>query len=365
MSATTCRDNSRMLLSGRFWARMAAINAIAAMLAVIAFSGIRWNTPISRVLASMGVSFLFSTSISPFCVYAMARLSPVVTRRYRFPLNWTILVAVLTAIAVAGTALATTVLLALGYVTPAGFGSWFMEGLRTALVITLTFGIFATAYERLKDRLAEATLALRTTERDQAEARRLAAEAQLAALENRVEPHFLFNTLNSIAALVHQDPAGAERMTLRLASLLRASLDQQTPLVPLTEELRHVRDYLDIERVRFGDRLRYDIDVEAAAAEALVPRLSVQTLVENSVKYAVAPRRAGGSITVRAASSNGHLRVAVVDDGPGFDAAAVRTGHGLALVRDRLAMVFGGAAGLTIDGRPGETAVTLDVPRSA
>ena len=114
----------------------------------------------------------------------------------------------------------------------------------------------------MRSRLNEATVALRTKERDEAEARRLAAEAQLASIESRVQPHFLFNTLNSIAALVHDDPAGAERMTGQLAALLRSALDSTaTPLVPLDDELRVVRAYLDIERVRFGDRLRYSVEL--------------------------------------------------------------------------------------------------------
>ena len=159
----------------------------------------------------------------------------------------------------------------------------------------LTIGLFITAYELMRQRLDAATLALRTKERDEAEARRLAAEAQLASIESRVQPHFLFNTLNSIAALVHDDPAGAERMTTQLSSLLRSALDSTAvPLVPLDEELRVVRAYLDIERVRFGDRLRYDVDLGDGTAAAAVPRMALQTLVENSVKYAVSPRREGG-----------------------------------------------------------------------
>jgi sensor histidine kinase YesM len=177
-----------------------------------------------------------------------------------------------------------------------------------------------------------------------------------------VQPHFLFNTLNSIAALIHDDPDGAERMTGQLAALLRSSLDQQTPLVPLDEELRTVRNYLEIERVRFGDRLRYDIAADRTAGGARVPRLAVQTLVENSVKYAVSPRREGASIAVRASSNNGHVRVEVEDDGPGFDAAAAPDGHGLALVRERLARMPGEPGSLLIDARPGRTVVALDVP---
>jgi len=153
-------------------------------------------------------------------------------------------------------------------------------------------------------------------------------------------------------------------MTGQLASLLRSSLDQLTPLVPLEEELRTVRSYLEIERVRFGERLRYDIATDPAAAGVRVPRLAVQTLVENSVKYAVSPRREGASIAVRSAANNGHLRIEVEDDGPGFEASALPEGHGLALLRARLAMTFGDAASVRIDSRPGLTCVALDVPAS-
>src|SRR4051795_9875305 len=123
----------------------------------------------------------------------------------------------------------------------------------------------------MRRRLEETTVALRTKERGVPEARPRAAEAQLASIESRVQPHFLFNTLNSIAALVHDDPAGAERMTGQLAALLRSALDSTAmPLVSLEDELRVVRAYLDIERVRFGERLRYDVKLAEGVASAPV-----------------------------------------------------------------------------------------------
>jgi len=178
-----------------------------------------------------------------------------------------------------------------------------------------------------------------------------------------VQPHFLFNTLNSIAALVHDDPAGAERMTGQLASLLRSALDSSAiPLVSIDDELRVVRAYLDIERVRFGDRLRYDVDLGDGTASAIVPRMALQTLVENSVKYAVSPRREGGSICVTAAAADGRVRVTVEDDGPGFNPAHRPEGHGLALLDARLALLFGDRASMRVDSRAGHTGITLDVP---
>jgi LytS/YehU family sensor histidine kinase len=206
----------------------------------------------------------------------------------------------------------------------------------------------------------EKRAALRTKERDEADARRLATEAQLASLESRVQPHFLFNTLNSISALIHEDPAGAERMTGQLAALMRSSLDQQ-PLVTIEDELRTVRNYLEIERVRFGDRLRFALDVPAGTTAVMVPCLSLQTLVENSIKFAV-PRRDGASVAIRAIGSNGHVRLEVEDDGPGFDTSLLREGHGLELLRSRLAMAFGDRAALHIDSRPGRTCIAMDVP---
>jgi len=354
-----------MFLTGRFWVRMVVINATASALAVVAFSGIRWDTPVASVLKAFGVSFVFSFCICPFCFVAMAYLSPIVTRRFSFPVYWTILIATLTVIALAGTLAAVTLLMVTGHYPPSEFGRWFFGSLRQSLVITIVFGIFLTAYELMKDRLAEATLALRTKERDEAEARHVAAEAQLASIEARVQPHFLFNTLNSIAALVHDDPAGAERMTGQLASLMRSSLDSgQRPLVPLEEELRVVRAYLDIERVRFGGRLRYSVDVAAGTASVLVPRLSLQTLVENSVKYAVTPRPEGASIRLRAERADGRVRLIVEDDGPGFDPVVSRSGHGLALLGSRLDLLFGGRASLQISGEPGQTSIVVDLPDS-
>src|SRR5205823_13786285 len=130
---------------------------------------------------------------------------------------------------------------------------------------------------------------------------------------------------------------------------------------PLDDEWSVVRAYLDIERVRFGDRLRYTVDVVGAGG-LMVPRMALQTLVENSVKYAVSPRRGGASIHLRATSVNGRLRVIVEDDGPGFDATARPAGHGLDLLERRLQMLFGDRASLHVESESGKTAVRIEMP---
>ena len=346
-----------------YWGRIIAANVAASVIVPTVISGLTWRTPLRTALAGFAVTFLFSSCIGLPIGLVMPHVAPLIWSRLRFPWTWAAIVGTMVALAMVGSSIAITVLTVAGYLPPGRFFEWFFGSLKVVTLVTLTIGLFITVYETMETQLREATVALRTKERDEAEARRLAAEAQLASIESRVQPHFLFNTLNSIAALVHDDPAGAERMTGQLASLLRSALDSTaTPLVPLDHELQVVRAYLDIERVRFGDRLRYAVDLGDGVASALVPRMALQTLVENSVKYAVSPRREGGSIHVRAVAIDGRVRVSVDDDGPGFDAMVRPDGHGLDLLAERLKMLFGERGTLRIESRTGFTSVTVDVP---
>jgi signal transduction histidine kinase len=348
----------------RYWMRIAAVNAAAALLVGVAFNDLTWNTPWRRAVEVLAISFLYASCVGTLCAVVIPRLAHFANCRLAFPFNWVLLIAAMAAIGAVGSAGAIALLRVFGYVdTNAIAVLWFLRSLKISIIVTLIFGVSVTALETMRARLDETTVALRTKERDEAEARRLAAEAQLASLEARVNPHFLFNTLNSIAALVHDDPAAAERVTGELASLMRASLESaSTPLVALDDELHVVRAYLDIEAVRFGNRLRYSVQTTGDTGRAMVPRLAIQTLVENSVKYAVSARRDGASIIVRAARADGRLRVDVQDDGPGFSELAVVPGHGLALLRSRLHMTFGEAAALTIAGQAGATSVSIELP---
>jgi sensor histidine kinase YesM len=357
-------DGDTRFLSGGYWARILALNGVAAIVVAVLFNGVSWRTPPRQMLEAFGVAMLFSNIIGSMLAVVMPRVARSAARHLAFPLNWALLIATMVALGSAGSLLAILVLASVGYLKDAGIvATWISGSLKVSIAVTLAFGIVGTIIESMRERLAETTVALRTKERDEAEARRLAAEAQLASLESRIQPHFLFNTLNSIAALVHSDPAGAERMTGQLASLLRSALDgTATPLVTLDEELRVVRAYLDIERVRFGDRLRYDVDLVDGAGRAMVPRMALQTLVENSVKYAVSPRREGASIVVRASASTDRLVVTVEDDGPGFDPPDRPPGHGLDVLAGRLQMLYGEDATLAVETGAGATRVTVNLP---
>ena len=348
----------------RYTVRMAAAIVVAAIFVAVAFIGVGFDTPLQQAAEMLGVALLFSICIGTSCALVIPRISPRLWT-YRFPVNWIILILAMFVLALFGSTVTIAILVLIGYIPAARFTEWLLGSARYAIITTLTFGIAMSAYELMRARLELALLTARTKERDEAEARRLAAEAQLASLESRVQPHFLFNTLNSIAALIPTDPKGAEKMTGQLASLLRSSLDgADRPLVPLGQEVETVREYLEIERVRFGDRLRCRFDVEAAAEPALVPRFSLQTVVENAVKYAVSPRRDGGRLEIAARMVDGRVRIDVDDDGGGFDTAAIPAHHGLDALRRRLALTFGDRASLEVRSSPAGTSVRIDIPRS-
>ena len=348
-----------------YWLRILLANVAGALAVVGINGGFSPLVHLGALAQGVGVSLVYANCIGTLLAVS---IPAVVDRCWAetFAMRWSILLAAIVVVTSVGTLVANTILFVVGFIPRGQFEDWMWGSLSTALVVSLILAVAITAYETMRSQLGDATIALRTKERDEAEARRVAAEAQLASIESRVQPHFLFNTLNSIAALVHDDPAGAERMTGQLAALLRSALDSTaTPLVTLDDELRVVRAYLDIERVRFGERLRYDVTLEEGTGSAMVPRMALQTLVENSVKYAVSPRREGGSICVTAAAENGRVRVTVEDDGPGFNAAHRLEGHGLALLEARLAMLFGDRASMRVESRPGRSAVTIDVPGSS
>lgn len=339
-------------------------NSVGAALGTIAFSSVTLGSPWRDLAATFAVGFLFSICISGLCFAVLPRLARWLAARVPAPVYWAGILAAMLVLAAAGSGLALLLMAGTGVVPVAAVAASLTRSLKVSVAITIAVGVAMTLVQTLRGRLEAAELALRTKERDEAEARRIATEAQLASLESRVQPHFLFNTLNSIAALIPADPAGAERMIGQLAALLRSSLDSvDAPLAPLREELRVVRDYLEIERVRFGDRLRFSVAVPPECEGVLVPRMAVQTLVENSVKFAVAPRREGGRIRVAAGIDGELARVEVDDDGPGFDEADVTPNHGLTLVRERLRLAFGDRASLRASRSHGGMRVELAVPR--
>ena len=265
--------------------------------------------------------------------------------------------------AAVGCLMAQTLLMWTRIAIPQHFWTDYLHSLSTAILLALVFALGAFFYASLLDRLREAEGKLLEKEIAAERSRKLVAEARLQSLESRLHPHFLFNTLNSISSLIPSDPAKAEQTVGRLASLLRSSLDNTTqPVIPLARELATTEDYVEIERVRFGGKLRGRVEVPDELRDMKVPPLSIQSLVENAVKHGITPRQAGGEFVITASLANACLCIEVCDTGPGFDVAAIRAGHGLDNLVGRLEALYGDAATLNVLRRDGWCVVRMILP---
>lgn len=270
-----------------------------------------------------------------------------------------------------GCLVAQGLLVLVGIAARQNFWAQYFQTLKVAMPLALVFGLGALAYASLATRLEAAELQLREKELAEERTRKLDAEARLRSLESWIHPHFLFNTLNTISALITLDPARAEQIVGRLATLLRASLDSGNhSLIPLRQELALVESYLDIERVRLGEKLQVTVEIPAELAGTAVPPMALQSLVENAVKYGVTPQPDGGQIRIEAStrqepSGAGRVCIDVCDSGPGFDFAAIPAGHGLDKLVQRLDALFGENASLCVFRRDGQCVVEMQIPQSA
>jgi two-component system, LytTR family, sensor kinase len=203
------------------------------------------------------------------------------------------------------------------------------------------------------------------------EQERLLLHARMEALQNQVNPHFLFNTLNSISSLVRFDPEMARDVISKLATILRRLLNTSEAFAPLRDEFEFIDNYLDIEVVRFGrDKLRVVKELDPASLEVVVPCMLLQPLVENSIKHGLGPKVEGGSIYLRSRLSDSRLTIEVEDDGVGMGGAQLEEssswsgmGIGMANVSERLQVLYGDTARMTIDSHEGKgTLIRIRLP---
>jgi two-component system, LytTR family, sensor kinase len=198
--------------------------------------------------------------------------------------------------------------------------------------------------------------------------RRMLLEARMDALVSQINPHFLFNTLNTISSLIRRDPDTARSVLLKLSRILRRRLKAQAHFVPLKEEMEFIDDYLDIEVVRFGpDKLRIVKEIEPEAATVMVPSMILQPLVENAIRHGLAHKIEGGTIILRAGRRDHRLWIDVEDDGAGIPEdkrnGIYASGIGMSNVNERLRVVFGDEFSLKVESEPGKgTLVSIEIP---
>jgi len=198
---------------------------------------------------------------------------------------------------------------------------------------------------------------------------RLLMQARLEALSSQINPHFLFNTLNSISTLIRTNPEQSRTMLARLSRILRRRLRNQDHFSPLRDELEFIEDYLSIELVRFGDKLRVVKDIDPSVLDVLVPSMLLQPLVENSIRHGLAAKVEGGTVTLRARRSGDRLLIQVEDDGVGIPEAELsgilNKGIGVSNVKERLKVLYNQDYRMLIDSQPGRgTRIEIEVPET-
>jgi two-component system, LytTR family, sensor kinase len=199
--------------------------------------------------------------------------------------------------------------------------------------------------------------------------RRLLMQARLEALSSQINPHFLFNTLNSISTLIRVNPEQARAMVMRLSRIMRRRLRSQDHFAPLREELDFVDDYLSIELVRFGDKLRVVKHIDPATLDMLVPSMLLQPLIENSIKHGISGKVDGGTVTLRTSLAGGRLTIEVADDGVGIPetelAQVFNKGIGVNNVKERLKVLYSQDYRMLIESQAGRgTRIEIQVPET-
>jgi len=231
--------------------------------------------------------------------------------------------------------------------------------------VGLTIGVYATTVFAIV--LPIRVWANMRNERTLETQHALLNEARLAALSRQINPHFLFNTLNTVASLIRLNPEQARQVVYKLSNILRRLLRQQENVTPLREELSFIDDYLAIEKTRFGDKLIIVKEVDAEALDHLVPSMLLQPIVENSIRHGLSSKVDGGTIRLGATVSDGRVLIIVQDDGVGIPESKLATlfeqGIGVSNVNERLKVLYGETYRMWIDSKPGEGTTTgIEIP---
>jgi two-component system, LytTR family, sensor histidine kinase AlgZ len=336
-------------------------NVAVALVDLVVFAG-GPARPTHELLQGLTITFVYANLTSVLALLILGWLIQRLALREVPP--WKVVIPGILVFTTVGCLLAQSLLAAAGFLGSQLFWLDYYRTLRFALPLALVFGLGAMTHATLLARVQMMERQLHEKQIAEERSRKLAAEARLRSLESWIHPHFLFNTLNSISALIAIDPVRADQIVGRLAVLLRASLDTSAnSLIPLHQEIAMVESYLDIERVRLGDKLRARVEVPDELRETQVPPLSVQSLVENAVKHGITPQSDGGHLVVGGRADAEGVHIEVGDTGPGFQLADICAGHGLDKLVQRLDALFGDRARLTVFRRDAYSVVDMILPR--
>jgi sensor histidine kinase YesM len=323
-----------------------------------------FNTIIALFLTHLGfgsglyINFIFSQSIG-LCMCAFILAGHYFVKRPSIPGHALLLLVAMPAGAAVGAFVGTQI---------AGFS--FSEILRgrpaffiQMLFIGILFGTMITYFFFSRERISQTEKQLQEEQIKRLTLEKKTLETHLKLLQAQIEPHFLFNTLSNILSLLESDPTKGKAMIEDLTRYLRASLSRtRDRMTTLGQEMDLVRAYLDIYKVRMGERLRYTLEVPEALRDLSFPPMLVQPLVENALKHGLEPKIEGGNIVVKVEQDTDCCRVSVADTGAGLLENSV-AGIGLANVRERLEVIFNGKAHLTLEeNQPSGLKVTMEIP---
>jgi signal transduction histidine kinase len=341
-----------LLLIFVFWTSLATLSAVNRLVDPRDFGGMRAVSPAGPIALTFMESWLWA-AFTPLIFRLSSRLGIERSR-------WFVRIPILIIIGIAGSVAIYSIL---GYareewfdVPRRGFSTFAplreIGRFRFANQLLVYFAVVAAGYAR------EYFLRDQERQREAVTLQAQLAEARLDALRMQINPHFLFNTLHAIAALVERDPPGVRKMIARLSDLLRRTIDTRAAAeVPLRDELSFLRGYIEIMEIRFQGKLRVTTEVDPAALDALVPNLVLQPVVENALEHG-AGRVSDGRVAITAAKRGDRLLLTVRDNGPGPDGTGRQSGGvGLANTRARLAQLYGDAASLTLRAADGGGAV--------
>jgi two-component system, LytTR family, sensor kinase len=314
-------------------------------------------------LQILGVSLVMTNSIAA-SIYFLHRFSErrLVYNRKKWRLKFIQLGVVVLVGSVFGTYIGVNLV---GFLFDAQLASYMKNNFVTFLYFCLFISVVIMTLEMVLENLKE-KIARQVQENE--ELKHLQVRTQLMALQSKINPHFLFNTLNAMVSLVHREPQKVETMILNLSGIYRRVLQvPEDGRVPLGEEIELIKKYLDIEKIRLGDRLSYEVDMESPLERVEIPPLLIEPLVENAVIHGIGPKSGGGKITVDAGlGGNGKTIIIKVTDngvGPGEQVNQISGGFGLYSVQERLRLLYKDAARMRIAAEPGGgTAITMELP---